>query len=197
MIYVIFLFSIILHEIGHLFMAKILKININRVKFKIIGISAEFENEVEEKYIRKIFVLLMGPFMNSLIGSSLLLVKEFTYREEIIYINLILFLFNLLPIIPLDGGKIIFYMLNLKYNFEKSFKISDIVSKIILSSMTLMYALVIFIIKNIEIAIIIIYLWYIFIKEEKNIEWYIKINKNVIKHLNLQKKCAKIPSVIK
>ena len=197
MIYVIFLFSIILHEIGHLFMAKILKININRVKFKIIGISAEFENEVEEKYIRKIFVLLMGPFMNSLIGSSLLLVKEFTYREEIIYINLILFLFNLLPIIPLDGGKIIFYMLNLKYNFEKSFKISDILSKIILSSMTLMYALVIFIIKNIEIAIIIIYLWYIFIKEEKNIEWYIKINKNVIKHLNLQKKCAKIPSVIK
>ena len=197
MIYVIFLFSIILHEIGHLFMAKILKININRVKFKIIGISAEFENEVEEKYIRKIFVLLMGPFMNLLIGSSLLLVKEFTYREEIIYINLILFLFNLLPIIPLDGGKIIFYMLNLKYNFEKSFKISDIVSKIILSSMTLMYALAIFIIKNIEIAIIIIYLWYIFIKEEKNIEWYIKINKNVIKHLNLQKKCAKIPSVIK
>ena len=197
MIYVIFLFSIILHEIGHLFMAKILKININRVKFKIIGISAEFENEVEEKYIRKIFVLLMGPFMNLLIGSSLLLVKEFTYREEIIYINLILFLFNLLPIIPLDGGKIIFYMLNLKYNFEKSFKISDILSKIILSSMTLMYALVIFIIKNIEIAIIIIYLWYIFIKEEKNIEWYIKINKNVIKHLNLQKKCAKIPSVIK
>ena len=198
MIYVIFLISIIIHEFGHLIIAKCLKIHISKIKFKIIGISAEFDNENEIQCLKKVLIIIMGPFLNLLICLIFLLLKiDFIYKEEIICTNLILFSFNFLPIIPLDGGKVLFYILNLKYSFEKTFKISSFISRLILCILSLTYAIAIFIVKNVEIFFIIVYLWYIFIKEEKNLEWYIKINKNMRKYLNLPKKYAKIPSVIK
>ena len=197
MIYIIFLSSMVIHEIGHLLMAKLLKINIGNVKFRIIGISAEFLGEVEGEYIKKVLILLIGPYMNLIISFMSLRMDNFLYKDEIILTNFCLYIFNFLPILPLDGGKVLFYILNLKYNFEESFKISVFISKTFLIIISISYSILIFCVKNVELAFIIFYLWYIFIKEEKNLEWYIKINKNMIKHLNLQRKCAKIPSVIK
>lgn len=198
MIYIIFLLSIILHEIGHLTMARILNINISNVKFKIIGVSAEFGYENEIQYLKKFFVILMGPFLNLVVSLFFVIWDmDFIYKNESIYVNFLLFAFNFLPIIPLDGGNLLLYILNLRYDFEKSFKIVSLISKFSLSILSLTYSLAIFVIKNVQIFLLIIYLWYIFIKEENNFELYIKINKNMRKHLNLQKKCAKIPSVIK
>ena len=198
MIYIIFLCSIIIHEFGHILMAKFLKIKINKVKFKLIGISAELENENEINLLKKILVLITGPIFNLCIVSCLILADwKFKIKEELIYTNLILFLFNLIPILPLDGGRVLLYILNLKYDFEKSFKITSFISKFLLCVFTFMYAIIIFVVKNIEIFFVLIYLWYLFIKEENTIEWYIKINKNIRKHLNSKEKYAKIPSVIK
>ena len=135
--------------------------------------------------------------MNLIISFMSLRMDNFLYKDEIILTNFCLYIFNFLPILPLDGGKVLFYILNLKYNFEESFKISVFISKTFLIIISISYSILIFCVKNVELAFIIFYLWYIFIKEEKNLEWYIKINKNMIKHLNLQRKCAKIPSVIK
>lgn len=198
MIYIIFLCSILIHEFGHILMAKCLKIKINNVRFKLIGISAEFENENEISLLKKILVLITGPVFNLCIVSVFMLFDlKFKIKEELIYTNLILFLFNLFPILPLDGGKLLLYILNLKYDFEKSFKITRFIGILLLCLLSFVYAIVIFVVKNIEIFLVLIYLWYLFIKEENSIEWYIKINKNMRKHLNSKEKYAKIPSVIK
>ena len=198
MIYIIFLCSILIHEFGHILIAKILKIKINNIKFKLIGISAELKNENEINKFKKILIVLSGPIINMCIALLLILINlNFKYKNELIYTNLILSVFNLLPINPLDGGKLLLYILNLKCDFDKTFKIVRCISKLFLFVLSISYAIIIFIIKNIEIFFVIIYLWYLFIKEEKNIEWYIKINKNMRKYLNSDKKCAKIPSVIK
>ena len=186
MIYFIFLMSIIFHEFGHLCLAKILNVKIKKVKFKIIGFSAEFENGIEDKNIKKIFVLLIGPIINFVIGMVVLIyIKSHIYRNEIIYTNFILFIFNILPINPLDGGRILFYILNLRYDLEDSFGIVNKISKIFLILISFTYAIIIFLIRNVEIFFFIIYLWYLNIKEEEKISWYIKINKNIRKHLNL------------
>ena len=107
------------------------------------------------------------------------------YGNQIIYTNFILFIINILPVIPLDGGRILFYILNLRLNFESAFEIINNISKIFLILISFCYAFIIFVIKNVEIFFFILYLWYLNIKEEVNFAWYIKINKNVRKYLNL------------
>lgn len=185
MTYFIFLISIILHEFGHLIIAKILKIKIKNLKFNFIGFSAEFNN-ISDKNIEKIIILLFGPLVNLFISILFLANKiDCDYNVEIIYTNLILFVFNILPILPLDGGRILFYIFNFKFDIEKSFKISNDISKLFLIIISFTYAIIIFIVRNIEIFFIIIYLWYLNLKEEENFLWYIKINKKIRKYLNL------------
>lgn len=186
MIYFIFLISIIFHELGHILLAKLLRVKIKKVRFKIIGFSAEFEDGISDKNLRKIFVLFMGPLVNLIIGLIVIGLKnKFKYGNQIIYTNFILFIINILPVIPLDGGRILFYILNLRLNFESAFEIINNISKIFLILISFCYAFIIFVIKNVEIFFFILYLWYLNIKEEVNFAWYIKINKNVRKYLNL------------
>lgn len=186
MIYFIFLISIMLHESGHLIIAKILKIKIKNLKFNFIGFSAKFDNNISNKKSEKILVLIFGPLVNLFISILFLVNKiDCDYNVEIIYTNLILFVFNILPILPLDGGRILFYIFSFRFNIEKSFEIINCISKVFLAIISVVYAIMIFLIKNIEIFFVIIYLWYLNIKEEVNFTWYIKINKKIRKYLNL------------
>lgn len=184
MIYFIFLFSIVLHELSHIIVAKILDIRIGKIKFKIFGFSAELKENLEIAKINKILFFLSGPLINLFI-SYIFLIVNVKYKYEIVYTNLILFYFNILPILPLDGAKTIFCLLNFKYDFEKTYIITSNISRILLVILSFIYAIVIFKIGNIEIAFILVYLWYINIKEEIEFVWYLKINKNIRKYLNL------------
>ena len=186
MIYFIFLISIVFHELGHILLARILKVKIKKVRFKIIGFSAEFEERMSDKNLKKIWVLFVGPFVNLIISLIVIIYKnKFKYSNEIIYTNFILFIVNILPVLPLDGGRILFYILNFKFDFEIAFVIINKVSKICLILISFSYAFIIFLIRNVEIFFFILYLWYLNIKEEVNFAWYIKINKKIRKYLNL------------
>lgn len=185
--YIIFFISLFIHEMSHIFIAKLLNVHIKNVKFKILGISAEIENESKVHNFKKILILIGGPISNLMIYICFKNLN-FPYKEEIMYTNLFLFLFNILPIIPLDGGKILLYVLDFKLDTEKSIIVIVLVGKIILSLITVFYSMAILIVKNIEIFIIIIYLWYIFIKEEKIIKLYIKIKKNMESNTKIAKK---------
>lgn len=171
--YFIFLFSIILHEFGHLIMAKFLNVHIKNIKFKIFGISAEIEEESRISNIKKILVIGIGPIIN------LFICVIFVRFKILFYTNLLLFLFNILPIIPLDGGKVLFYLINLKFDYLKSSKIILLISKLVLIILSIFYCFAIFIVRNIIIFMVIVYLWGAFLKEEKNLEWYIKICENL------------------
>jgi|TARA_B100001971_G_C18104028_1_gene490470 Zn-dependent protease len=63
-----------------------------------------------------IFGILGGVLINVLGGSNLLI----QFLISLVYINIILLIFNLLPIPPLDGSKILFEILPDKYSHLKS-----------------------------------------------------------------------------
>ena len=85
-----------------------------------LGFSIEFklnERDYNKKIlksnlleIKKLVVATAGPLTNVLIIIISLLLKD--YKELIIYSNLAIILFNMLPIYPLDRWK------NFKINFE-------------------------------------------------------------------------------
>ena len=84
-------------------------------------------------------------------------------------------IFNLFPIIPLDGGNILISVLEPKFQTRKSLEISIIVGKVILIVLSMMYAIFILVLKNLWILITLIYLWYLFLREERALKKYLAI----------------------
>ena len=110
----------ILHEFGHLAVGLILGFKPKGINIMPMGLSACFhiksenynENVKNAKIItlKKLIIAISGPATNFLIIIFFIFYNigflNIT-RDEIIYTNLLIGIFNLIPIYPLDGGRII------------------------------------------------------------------------------------------
>ncbi len=114
----------------------------------------------------------MVNFLISIIANRL----NIHIKMQVVYTNLLLGIFNLLPIIPLDGGNILISFLNYKFNVNDSIKMALIISKLELIILSIVYCIFILILKNLWIFVLIIYLWYLYLKEEEKFEFYLKIH---------------------
>ena len=140
----------LIHELGHLLAGIILKMKVKRISIMPVGFGIEFslnEKDYNEKIlksnkleIKKLVIAIAGPATNALIILVMFLIRQnFAYKELIIYSNLAILLFNLLPIYPLDGGRIlksIFYLI-----FERK---NAIIYINYISNITLFFVSVIF-----------------------------------------------------
>lgn len=183
-IYIYFFISILIHEIFHIIVAKIYKINLKNLRVSIFGFSAQIENNKKNKSKQKIFMYFVGPLSNFIL-AIIFYFMNFEYIEKIklIYINLSLGIFNLLPILPLDGGNILKELLKIKYKNLKVNKISLFISKVCLAILIFTYSIVIIKVKNISILALIIYLIYLNFIEERKVKLlertYRILNKNL------------------
>jgi stage IV sporulation protein FB len=106
------LFTIVfVHEMGHVFAARMYDIKVLSVQMLPFGGVAVMEDAGNLTAGREIVIALAGPLQNlMLIGASLLLhaigIWDGPFLSYFIQSNLLIALFNLLPILPLDGGKI-------------------------------------------------------------------------------------------
>ncbi len=139
-IYILALFaSVLLHEIGHTLVAKHYGIKTTEiVMFPIGGVSRP---ERLPKGWQELFISLAGPLVNALIAGALIawvmlegrfvpieLLKEPSNEnlaERIAAGNLMLFLFNLLPAYPMDGGRILRAALALRMPEDKATQIAS------------------------------------------------------------------------
>lgn len=99
--------SVILHELGHVFAAKLLKIKVYEIELMPYGGVVRMEELSKFGGAAEATVSAAGP------AASLCLALIFGFFRDVSGVfdsifryNMILFSFNLLPIIPLDGGKI-------------------------------------------------------------------------------------------
>jgi Zn-dependent protease/CBS domain-containing protein len=139
-IYILALFaSVLLHEIGHTLVARHYGIRtIEIVMFPIGGISRP---ERQPKAREELWIALAGPTVNLLIAVVLLAWVVAAHRgfvdlaqlreptdanlaERIAFGNLILWLFNLLPAYPMDGGRILRGLLSLRKSEEEATRIA-------------------------------------------------------------------------
>ena len=84
----------------------------------------------------------------------------------IIYTNFLIMIFNLLPIYPLDGGRILKGILHIIFGKRKSEKYINIISKVTVIGITAISSILILYVHNISILLIDMYLWYLVIKED-------------------------------
>lgn len=113
------LFSIIFHELSHYFMLRKYNVKIKKLELSIIGGILEYE-EINLKFKEVILIDIAGIVGNLLI---ILLIKLFNIEslQYLITYNIILIIFNLLPIIPLDGFRILKDSLSLIYDDEYTY----------------------------------------------------------------------------
>lgn len=168
-IYSIIMFFAIIHELGHLLAGLILKMKPEKMEIVPYGVSLSFKvmpNDYNEK-VKPILVALAGPLTNLIIMLAVLHLNINIFDGFIIaYANLLLILFNLLPIYPLDGGRIIKGILHIFFGRKKAEKYTNTISFISLLIITFVASIVIYKVENIAIFLIVMVLWWIFIKED-------------------------------
>ncbi|NLY43662.1 MAG: hypothetical protein GX066_06795 [Clostridiaceae bacterium] len=117
---------IIIHEFFHLIVMLHYKIEIEQVKIMPFGITIKIKNNLIEKPEHEIMVALAGPLSNALLAFAAYLVKVYClYRTDditfFIFGNIVIGTFNLMPVLPLDGGRILKAVLTLKWGYVKAF----------------------------------------------------------------------------
>ena len=178
--YVVLLVFAIIHELGHLIAGLILKFKPEEIKLTPVGLRIQFQVSDEEYKIKntktltikKAMIALAGPLTNLIIATMAILIAEFNLNfqnlyiyELIVYSNLLIAMFNLIPIYPMDGGRVVKEILKLVCGNKKAYKITYMLSKTILILLTAIASIGILYLHNIAIIIVIAYLWYLEIVE--------------------------------
>lgn len=124
---VTFLYIIIIHELGHIIAASLFKWNIKKVKIMPFGGLTIFEDLINKSTFEEIIVLLSGPGLQFI---NYLIFKDITPYFN--YYNYGLFIFNMLPIYPMDGYRLLFIILTRFIPYKKVISISLIISLLVL-----------------------------------------------------------------
>lgn len=106
------LFAVILHELGHLFMMWLLECSPKRIK--LIPASVQITAPFQKRYKNDILIATSGPAVNILLFLTLYFNYLAFGNKVTLYfalLNLVIGIFNLLPVKGLDGGTILFCFL--------------------------------------------------------------------------------------
>lgn len=107
------LFTIVfIHEMGHVFAAFLTGVTVKSVQLLPFGGVAVMEDHGRLTASREIGIAFAGPLQNGIMIVIALGLKQVDFGNHeflayFIHANAIIALFNLLPILPLDGGKIL------------------------------------------------------------------------------------------
>lgn len=126
----------VLHECGHLVCLLGLGEVPACISLEIFGMRIDRGNTVRLSIKQEIAAAFSGPFANLLVAFLSVLIGIVMHSKGImqspVYLNLFIAAFNLLPIEPLDGSKILYYLLCLWRDEALAARITRTVSAIAL-----------------------------------------------------------------
>ncbi|MBQ3469106.1 MAG: site-2 protease family protein [Bacilli bacterium] len=125
-------YLVVIHELGHFLSAKIMGIPVNKICVYPFGGISKVDSRINISLKKELIILIAGPLMQ-MIGYVLLCPFISNNLELNLFTtyNFSLLIFNLLPIYPLDGGKILNSLLAFKFSYLKSIDLSIKISVII------------------------------------------------------------------
>ncbi len=125
--------AVILHELCHAKVAKKLGYALNEVKIMPYGAALCGSEDISPKH--EILIAVAGPAFNLILGMIFaamwwLIPSSYMFTETFCKCNIYIGLFNLLPVYPLDGGRIALAAMSFKLGHGRAYKVSRIVSAV-------------------------------------------------------------------
>lgn len=120
------LLIVLIHEIGHVFFFILFKIKIQKITIFPFGGVTYVNKKLHERIYKDVLISLGGIFFQVILGVFFLILYNFdfivssTYSLFTLY-NIRIIIFNILPIIPLDGSKFIFAILSKYLAYRDSY----------------------------------------------------------------------------
>lgn len=127
-IFIIYTTCAIIHELGHSLCANKNGYRLNKITLMPFG-AIVHGNLSNIKLVDQVKIALSGPFVNFLIAIFFIATwwvfpESYAVTDLLVVANLSLCLVNLIPVSPLDGGRIVFSLIALKFGERKAEKIT-------------------------------------------------------------------------
>ncbi len=121
-------FALLVHELGHILIALLFKIHISKAELSLLGCLIFYDNAEEKSKFVRILFALFGPlcsFLSLVLCAQLLKynILPYAFLTDFVQKSALLFVFNILPFYPLDGGKILSELLQCFITRKKSIQI--------------------------------------------------------------------------
>lgn len=132
---IVFTSLILIHEIGHAIVASTFKYNIDKIIIYPYGGLTKLNKLINTSITKDLLVAIAGIVIQIIYFQIILIlykngiIREYIYEEFYLY-NKSMIIFNILPIIPLDGSKILNLLLSKHINYNLSNKLTVVISLI-------------------------------------------------------------------
>ena len=123
------------HELSHLLAAVLLHVRVDEIELMPYGAAIRLNNLWETHPLKLIAISLAGPFANLIVSAFLSLFLTLVPAHQALYIPLIkngaaLAFINLIPALPLDGGRCLSALLSLKTGMAKAVNAGVVLGRI-------------------------------------------------------------------
>ncbi len=149
---------IIIHEFGHFIGAKIVKWKVKKIIVLPFGGITIFDEFLSKSLFEEFIILILGPLFQILF--YVIYNKIFGFNTLLYNYHYALLFFNILPVYPLDGYKLLNIFINKFCSFKMSHLLTMTISSIIAiaffiinlyqANFIMLLALIFLVIKNIE-----------------------------------------------
>jgi Zn-dependent protease/predicted transcriptional regulator len=131
--------SVLIHELGHSIIARLYGVQVRRITLWLLGGMAEFDDMPRQRGAEAV-IAIAGPITSVLVAAVCFAVWLVTPADwvpvrfvfqSLLSMNVVLAVFNLIPALPLDGGRVLRSLLALKVSHLRATQIAAGVSKVL------------------------------------------------------------------
>ena len=138
--------SVLIHEGAHIVCAHFLGVKISKIEIRPFGVCGILKEGYINNSEKEFLIAFTGPFI-SLFLVALSLIIPFPMRDYFFCVNLCICAINLLPALPLDGGRMVKSMLTYKMGILRAYNISLKFGKILIALLIPFSFLVLYVTK--------------------------------------------------
>jgi len=135
-------FIIMMHELGHAYAALFFGWRLTSMELLPFGGVAKVDESGTRPFQEELIVTLSGPmqhFWLPFVSSALLLTPywNMTNHEMFLEKNWMILLFNMFPVWPLDGGKLLLIVLSRYFPYRRAYRLALLFSFLFLTLLTI------------------------------------------------------------
>lgn len=117
------------HELGHVLVSKVFHFKILEVRIYPFGGITKLEKDINTPLHQEFFLGCAGIAMQIILGIAIFLMPlDMNLKEIIVKYNTSILLFNMLPIVPLDGAFIVNSFLNYIFSYKLAYRLMIVIS---------------------------------------------------------------------